>query len=169
MKERPIIMQPESIRAILDGRKTETRRVIKPQPTWSTKWKLWGWKKLANLFGTPIGLAGHMRPLCPYGQPGQRLWVRETFCSLDDPLDGFLNSTEDGKWSRRVVYKQEMDAGGASLPDEFKWRSPATMPRWASRSTLELTGTGVEIQQEPDDEIPEAGLWVWVLRFREVT
>ena len=149
MRERPIALYDFEVLNALTNGTGELRRVIRPQP--SDEWPQW-WH------GRSYGSEAHFKrgvllDHCPYGQAGDRLWVRETFCSLDDPLDGFLNSTEDGKWSRRVVYKQEMDAGRAELPDEFKWRPSIFMPRWASRITLEVE----EVRAERLQDITEEG------------
>ena len=78
MKERPIIFSADSIRAILEGRKTQTRRVIKPQPVLKNRiweWHTGGWSNGCN----PVFLPGHgMYNRMPY-KPGDRLWVRETY------------------------------------------------------------------------------------------
>jgi len=93
MRERPIIMSGESVRAILDGRKTQTRRVVWPQPEFAQvhKWNSvvvrdcesrgWVWKQHDFGDGDAANAnPGHeMLQLCPYGAPGDRLWVKETF------------------------------------------------------------------------------------------
>ena len=104
VKERPILFSGEMVRAILDGRKTQTRRVVKPQPP-------------------PLG--GFVKN--PYGQPGDRLWVRETW-ALDD----------------KYYYR----ADGAVGDRCGKWKPSIHMPRAASRITLEITGVRVERLQE---------------------
>src|SRR5690606_197652 len=88
MKERPIIFSAPMIRAILAGTKTQTRRAVKPQP--SSEWC----PKVGTYHPTMIDRYGEEYPgaevygasderegrVCPYGQPGDRLWVRETWC-----------------------------------------------------------------------------------------
>jgi hypothetical protein len=112
MTERPIIFSGEMVRAILEGRKTQTRRVVKHiednSPVITDP----------RIFNKP----------CPYGQPGDRLWVREAF-QLDDSDPTFVYFRADGKQCNW-------------------WRPSIHMPRWASRITLEITGVRVERLQE---------------------
>jgi len=116
MKERPIIFDAESVRAILEGRKTQTRRVMKPQPILGKPWH--GWVVDPDKMDIPIAF-------CPYGIRQDRLWVRETFQLWADA-------------SGKIVphYKADYPNG---LPFDMNWRSPIYMPRWASRITLEVT------------------------------
>ena len=90
--------------------------------------------------------------------------MRETWQALEIGTDGLRypvnGQAHDG---HAIVYRADDDCA------EDRWRSSIHMPRWASRELLELVEVRAEIQQEPDDEIPKAGLWVWVLRFRRVT
>ena len=124
MKEHPIIMSAESIRAM--PVKRQTRRPIKPQPGWNTYRRLWAWEKLANVFGTTLALAREIQPLCPYGQPGDKLRVRETFA---------LHPTATEMGHPIVFYK----ARGDSILPPNKWHPSIFMPRWASRFVLPLT------------------------------
>jgi hypothetical protein len=117
MKERPIIFNSEMVRAILDGRKTQTRRVIKPQP--------------GDIHRDLLRINYH----CPYGQPGDHLWVRETF-QIDD------------NYPDMVFYKADDLAGHIST----KWNSPIYMPRCDSRITLEITNRRVERVQDITEE-----------------
>lgn len=127
MKERPILFSGEMVRAILDGRKTQTRRVIKPQPPESVS-------------------EGYTTYFCPYGIPGDRLWVRETFAPrLDvDPI------TELARARHYAMYKA--DGGDPHDPMHWhpydKWIPSIFMPRWASRITLEITNVRVERVQD---------------------
>ena len=97
MTERPILFRAEMVRAILAGRKTQTRRAIKPQP-WvdnmgNACWKDRNFGQSANhvphikALASPIPCSDTKRVLCPYGQPGDLLWVRETWCLTRDTLD----------------------------------------------------------------------------------
>ena len=130
MKERPIIFSAPMVRAILDGRKTQTRQVVKPQPPHSCRYVMNGAASHALCFGPndecvpPTGTSIDHRLPCPYGVPGDRLWVRETWNTL--PL-------------RHVFYRE-----GGEMHKDWKWRSPIHMPRWASRITLEITAVRVE-------------------------
>ena len=135
MKERPILMTAESVKAILDGRKTMTRRVVKDPRRGSRERDA----MLSSASGKP-SIADMMaeskmdlKPnfTCPYGQVGDRLWVRETFCESTSIID-------------RVLYKAE----GVIIAPSWKWKPSIFMPRWASRITLEITELRVERLQE---------------------
>ena len=105
MKEIPILFSSPMVRAILDGRKSQTRRVVKSLH------------------------------LCPYGEKGSILWVRETFVALSK--DNILYRADD------------------RYPDSItplKWKPSIFMPRWASRITLEITGVRVERLQDISEE-----------------
>lgn len=162
MKERPIIFDAESVRAILAGSKTQTRRVIKPQPGHRIYWN-------------PIVYRGHggwtdehgMPVRCPYGKNGDRLWVREAHTFADVGFDR-KPGTHDVSWSeavwvdyradeaRQVVnvtleqadYVESWIADREVDGDGDNWRSPLYMPRWASRITLEIVDLGAERLQE---------------------
>ena len=156
IRERPILFSGPMVRAILEGRKTMTRRVVKPQPhagVNAVKWQdviitgcnTQGQSGFAMMRG---GVIESEAIRCPYGTPGDRLWVRETF--------GF-GSGFGGK-TRKVFYKcsrhdvpaayccdwgPDDPSNGYIAPDDH-WRPSIHMPRWASRITLEITGVRVE-------------------------
>lgn len=140
-KERPILFNGEMIRALLDGRKTQTRRVIKPQPgkltffDWpASKEKPW-----------PVLPGGKLQP-CPYGVPGDRLWVRETH--------GI--AYQDGK--QIYEYKAswyDWDAERATR-NGMKWKPSIHMPRSACRIILEVTDVRVERVQDISEEDAKA-------------
>ena len=159
-KDRPILFSGPMVRAILDGTKTETRRVVKPQPTADGdaeendmgEWFWWdGGEQTASR-------------CCPYGQPGERLWVRETFSIVDDaaaydPEDGHLYLDTDDEYhyvpdkivkrgpsgERWVVdYKCGDNRRIVDKIGTRKWKPSIHMPRWASRITLEVTGVRAE-------------------------
>ena len=120
MKERPILFSSEMVRAILDGRKTQTRRIIKPQPDY-----------VDNIHKTPN--TGGKVIKCPFGQPGERLWVRETWA---DNIRGCPNG---------ITYRADhCDPKGDGPANPIKWRASIFMPRWASRITLEITNIRVQ-------------------------
>jgi hypothetical protein len=134
MKERPILFSGPMVQAILDGRKTQTRRVVKPQPEY---WEQTGGyhypldKKPYR--GAPVGRVRSIDEYrCPYGQPGDRLWVRETW-----------HQYAGGEVIYRADYGPESYQAGAK-----GWRPSIFMPRWASRITLEITGVRVERVQD---------------------
>jgi len=143
---KPIIMSAESVRAILDGRKTQTRRVIKPQPWWIEVPHETG--------GVWVGRYSHdeniINPLqearCPY-TVGQRLWVREKWRPVymtPRPRTEELSVVQyaDGSFNRD-------DWGGCKVGET--WRSPIFMPRAFSRITLEVTGVRTERVQDIDN------------------
>ena len=146
MKERPILFTGPMVRAILAGRKTQTRRVIKPQPMPSEE----------VIFDTLthdvvyIGDEANFIVPCPYGVPGDRLWVRETWqCGMAATPSGYGLRVRIGKAELGDVvrYRAEGDNYVPSMP----WRSPRFMPRWASRITLEVLSVRVQRVQEISD------------------
>lgn len=179
MKERPVIFNGEMVRAILDGRKTQTRRVMAVQPesnqfgllriTDSTKRSDIGqyhWAE-SNATGT------HQRSAlfsCPFGQVGDRLWVRETFAVLGNedgcPIDWDGNLIKGDEKKAARIYKascwQEPGNYGLwSIPDrdtqyEGTWRPSIHMPRWASRISLEITSVRVERLNDISEEDAKA-------------
>lgn len=138
MKERPILFSAPMVRAILDGSKTQTRRVVKP-----CKDRAFG----AEL--APCEIAGEINAgdytHAKYGQPGDRLWAREAHAFVGTVDPGWLLYRASG-------YEAECARHGFDkpYPDEstIKWRPSIHMPRWASRITLEITGVRVERLQD---------------------
>ena len=159
IKERPILFSAPMVRAILDGSKTQTRRVVKG---WQLEW-------LQPGQFTPEYLALPENDACPYGQPGERLWVREAWGYIDPDCTGEDYDEPEGPapktfcdkllqnghplrdfWRRRVTYRASWhDPKYGIGPDAPKrWRPSIHMPRWASRITLEITGVRVERLQD---------------------
>lgn len=135
MKERPIIMQAESVRAILDGRKIQTRRIVNPQPDdLEDKYASMALVEALRFY------QGGKHHKCPHGQPGDRLWVKEAW-AMNTPPSG-------------AIYKAD-----GEVRDQ-KWKSPLFMPRWASRITLELVNVRVERVQDISRKDAKAeGFW----------
>jgi hypothetical protein len=121
---RPILFSAPMIRALLDGRKTETRRVMKPQPVWDD---------------------GEIDIECPYGRPGDLLWVRER---------GWLAKSK----LAFIPHVMNEELSEPASPDGTKYKAIPSihMPRWASRLTLEITGTHAHRLQEISDEDAKA-------------
>jgi hypothetical protein len=174
MKEHPIIMTGWSVRAILDSRKYQTRRVIKPQPSISSGGESWQWHYAPTRYviGAGMGLdALHQEMLshCPYGVPGDRLWVRHTFYHAwrNAPAEHAQRESVWDPFTRTVRWKTPHKVDGCEQivsdcePDVTQpwWekRSSRFMPRWASRITLEVVNIRVERLQEIsfDDAIAE--------------
>lgn len=169
VKERPILFSGPMVRAILEGRKRATRRVVKPQPVvgdggcWypepprKTAHRA---RHYANEAHLRKGLA---RDFCPYGLPGDRMWVRETWAPHADEAETFRSyqRMEMGSTRPDIFYRAD---GGE--PHVNSWRPSIHMPRWASRLTLEVTEVRVQRLQEISEEdakaegiVPHMGGW----------
>ena len=152
MTERPILFSGSMVRAILDGTKSQTRRVVKPQ----TPFRSVPPSSLGNgrwLFEEPNLNGIHterMSVACPYGQPGDRLWVREKW-SADPPIDDSWASTEWNGCGRKVREIPERfhhprfcNYAADWLHEPIRWTPSIHMPRWASRILLEIESVRVE-------------------------
>lgn len=144
MKERPILFNGEMVRAILDGSKTQTRRVINPQPvpmgvsSYGGTRQGWNWKRETfNRSWNDDDKAPYRKAclatmalacVCPYGQTGDRLYVRET-------------------WRKNLSGKIWYRADGKSVADGL-WKPGIHMPRILSRITLEIESVRVERVQQ---------------------
>ncbi|EPV0761150.1 TPA: hypothetical protein L9452_002163 [Klebsiella pneumoniae] len=146
MKERGMIFNGEMVRAILDGRKTQTRRIMKPQPEPCPRGGHW-WP--SNVFKTMLhvedemqngkgGWGGLVGDACPFGDVGDRIWVRETWAEAGA-------SAPDLKLYR-ANYPEHVPSIYENVPpaEEIRWTPSIHMPRWASRILLEITGVRVE-------------------------
>jgi len=137
MKERPILFSGEMVRAILDGRKTMTRRVatkIKAPKAWTMPNGIDSFWNVNPCWRETPG------ELCPYGKPGDRLWVREAFAV------GLSN--QEGIAYRATSKWYDFEDGTPENFKEIKWKPSIFMPRWASRITLEITNVRVERLQD---------------------
>ncbi|MCS6630614.1 hypothetical protein A9X63_18570 [Klebsiella pneumoniae] len=174
MKERGMIFNADMVRAILDGRKTQTRRIMKPQPEPCPRGGHW-WP--SNMFKTMLhveeemqngkgGWGGLVGDACPFGDVGDRIWVRETWATLGNEdgccVDWEGNLCKGDERSSARIYRASCeqrpgDYGLWSIPDdaywkphtkehkfEGAWRPSIHMPRWASRILLEITNIGVQ-------------------------
>ena len=143
MKARPILFKPDMVNAILEGRKTQTRRIVKPQPEMVSDRRIEPWE------GDPAALKillERNKRGCPYGAPGDVLWVRETF---------------SGPWGCRRLKPTDWPKGcpiwywadGDQSDFEATGPKPSIhMPRWASRLTLEITDVRVERLQDISED-----------------
>ena len=129
IKERPILFSAPMVRAILDGRKTQTRRIAK------------------EFIESPVSdmlmkRFPHQRG-CKFGEVGDRLWVRETWSPSTSmiPLARVPNADPRNKYDVKLWYAASNDRPTWA---ETKWHPSIHMPRWASRITLEITGVRVE-------------------------
>lgn len=153
MKERPIIFSAPMVRAILDGTKTQTRRIVNGIDPDMPSGHFF--KEYDQGFVALEYIDGHYHPWdgvafrCPYGKPGDRLWVRETFhtsligdagtaidykagpeTTNEQPYSNFTTSIEAYEWTAQKYKKH--------------WMPSIHMPRWASRILLEVTDVRVE-------------------------
>lgn len=158
MKERPILFSAPMVKAILEGRKTQTRRVMKVQPTahpsppcnpqYNIDLNPFVWCAES---GAPAGLL----ELCPFGKVGDELWVRETFMPRLD-----LDENDSPERRRHYTYYKASSPNAAKddghwHPYPMKWTPSIFMPRWASRIQLRITAVRVERLQD----ISEADAW----------
>jgi hypothetical protein len=162
MKERPIIFSGEMVRAILEGRKTQTRRVVtrafgasecimreKQVMTWQEYLSRFVWAQSQILGG------------CPYGEPGDRLWVRETWQAQN--LDGF--------WWHEITEHRELCNWAWTNPIEPafegtppRWMPSLFMPRMASRITLEVVNIEVDrVQNITQADAKAEGAQPWFM------
>ncbi len=175
MKEKPIIFSTPMVQAILDGRKTQTRRVVKPQP----KGTLNAWDfnaevgdvladitgkifKLYESTGRNKAAAGELTPreIKPRYQPGDLLWVRETWQPMvnsDGITVGYHYFTGQIKWL--------CDTTGMEIQEPLRWKPSIHMPREAARIFLEVKDVRVEQVQEITWEDAAAEGWP---RYREL-
>jgi hypothetical protein len=153
IKERPILFSGPMVRAILGGRKTQTRRIMKPQP--ASIGTLWVSQDVSWSDGQ-LPIKSMIAEQCPYGRPGDRLWVRETWrmpvCfDHESPATVGKRCVDAGyrkPWSP-IRYEADGDDKFFELINDFggawgKTRVSIHMPRWAVRITLEITGVRVE-------------------------
>ncbi|HCL3994841.1 TPA: hypothetical protein N2B70_001863 [Pseudomonas aeruginosa] len=139
-RERPILFNDQMVRAILDGRKTVTRRIVKPQPSLpTTHWWPSNGRGPQWMADGPSEATGGTRQTwgwkeCPFGKPGDRLWVRETFADI----------------GCRLTYRADLYDGAHCMVK--KWIPSIHMPRSASRVLLEITAVRVERLQDISEE-----------------
>jgi hypothetical protein len=134
MSERPVLFSGEMVRAILEGRKTQTRRVVllpktRQQPLYQPTHQ-----------GGGMWADSHCLPFrCPYGEPGDLLWVRETWFNPDYEACGTKTN--------EMSYYRATD-----VSDEWSWRPSIHMPKWAARLWLRVTDVRVERLQDISEE-----------------
>lgn len=146
MTERGMIFNSEMVRAILDGRKTQTRRPVK----FPVHDKNLGCELAGNELAGELSAGNYLNSA--FGKPGDRIWVRETWQAIHDYCDE-NGHVDERRYARSIprhrgnywhpVYEEAW--GNESREDrEFPWRPSIHMPRWASRILLEITDVRVE-------------------------
>lgn len=152
MTERGMIFNAEMVRAILDGRKTQTRRIMKPQPEvcprgghwWSSnvfKTMLHVEEEMQNGKGGWNGLAGDA---CPFGTVGDRIWVREAFRVMGCATDVARLMYKASERNSFTESTRTVPVASCTKQPSHKWTPSIHMPRWASRIMLEITDVRVE-------------------------
>lgn len=136
MKAKSILFSGEMVRAILEGRKTQTRRVAKTGGDNCISMKIYNEKYPKGVMCRNHILDARSLEKCPYGKVGDLLWVRETFCPEHS---AFMQETGN-------IYYRATD--GESLPFSHKWKPSIFMPKHASRITLEIIDIRVERLQD---------------------
>ncbi|EBS5022316.1 hypothetical protein A9C54_002489 [Salmonella enterica subsp. enterica serovar Hvittingfoss] len=179
MSERGMIFNGEMVRAILDGRKTQTRRPIKWKQTRFTEiaerddGSLWPWAEDCER-GGDIWFA------CPYGEIGDRIWVRETFrvhSRATDVATLVYRASVRNSWTEQTHRVPVAVCNKPATPE--KWTPSIHMPRWASRILLEITDVRVERLRDLSEEdaksegiTPSAGGvlpgWEYRINFRDL-
>jgi hypothetical protein len=138
MKERPILMSSPMVLATLEGRKSQTRRIVKPQPEVSEAGNLCGPWLSRHLDGLLLPKVEDIVVHCPYGQPGDRLYVKETFSGARAyETHGFPLK----EWGNKIWYWAD---GNPERGDWTKPRPSIHMPRGLSRILLEVTSARVD-------------------------
>lgn len=167
MKERPIIFNSEMVRAILDGRKTQTRRVIKPQPEWAFL------PHMSNIFNIDIETGRHCYSFrrkwnyCPYGQPGDRLSVEETWAIYMSGQHSRINLEIMKVRLERVHDISEEDAQAEGLINDVEIVDDGGDYRgqYATDRFVDLWDSMCPQKGPLWGENP----WVWVIEFKRLT
>jgi hypothetical protein len=150
MADRPILFSGPMVRALLDGSKTQTRRVVKWRgPDVGLNMQFSGLRAIRDRAGmwalesdtrTSVEVRTDVTP-CPYGLAGDRLWVRETWAPNDGSAGGYLYRADQ---SGASGFHQADLKTGVWTHSVSRWRPSIHMPRAASRINLEITGVRVE-------------------------
>lgn len=150
MKEKPILFSAPMVRAILDGSKTQTRRIFKPKTIELLKFAGCLGEVSHFLDSNSLGKndLAYVLEFCPYGEVGDQIWVRETFaCGL---------CTESTMAYRATHKPSDLDEGHY---EKIKWKPSIFMPRWASRIQLEINSVRVEVLNDISEADSAAEGW----------
>jgi len=173
MREHPIIFNADMVRAVLDGRKTQTRRIMREQPEVIPKEDEFGKPGFWVPFNTGKTMVRNedMYIACPFGLKGDRLWVRETFrvhSRATDLATLVYKASEQQSWTQQTHRVPIEKCNKPAVVD--KWTPSIHMPRWASRITLEITGVRVErLQAISEQDAAAEGCTFEALRFKPGT
>ncbi|MBZ6546868.1 hypothetical protein FMJ40_06100 [Klebsiella variicola] len=145
MKERGMIFNGEMVRALLDGRKTQTRRIIKDCTVGRDQISKFIQIEKKFIGCYPEDVPELIRECCPYGIPGDRIWVREAFrvhSRATDVATLVYKASERNSWTEQTHRVPVAVCNKPATPE--KWTPSLHMPRWASRILLEITDVRVE-------------------------
>lgn len=151
VRERPILFSGPMVKAILAETKTQTRRVMNPQPIGGTPRRM----VMADDVPEKWQDCYDAIALCPYGVPGQRLWVRETwqcFFAGTDIVQSPTPRPSIGSLGYAATDAERVGEAPGRTPWPGPWRPSIFMPRWASRLTLDVTEVRVQRLQEITEE-----------------
>jgi len=135
MKERPILFKTEMVQAVLSGKKTQIRRVVKYIPALGDA-EDWCHKRNKRSL-----ILGDYTRYCPYGMPGDRLWVREAWSA---PAWYDKNKPSEIPRDAKILYKSFQDPDADTIYDYERWRPSIHMPRWMSRITLTIKSVRID-------------------------
>jgi len=164
-KEKHLLFTGQTVRALLAGKKTQTRRLVKPQPARKQlhEWKgkviydgehgVWGWKNhlwwdaMADCYGMDT-VSAELLPFSPWSV-GDRVWVRETWYCDHAFAETKGTAEQISEWREMMYYRADVPGGRFADADSWGewgggWKPSIHMPRWASRIDLEITGVRVE-------------------------
>jgi len=167
MKERPILFSDRRVRALLSGQQSQTRRIMKSQsfgPVQDNHEGCYGIDVMRNhLQGNRVVNLEDLRHHCPYGQPGDKLWVRETWRGpVVAPEEMVKYQREPLAFKKSQYCRYQADSGLYGQDDaqpHSGWQAGIHMPRWASRIDLRITRLRVEkIQDISDADILAEGV-----------
>lgn len=140
MKERGILYKPKMHIAVMLERKTQTRRIIKPQPVYNTKYNSWAWKD--ELFSFEKLMRGYLELKAPLGKPGDKLYVKEAIASVLDYDDDVCHHR------KKTCYKLDYEKSDLPACDiigkRVKWKSPLFMPKVEARTWTEIKSVRVQ-------------------------
>lgn len=151
MKERPLILKDYAVRAVLAGLKTQDRRIVNPQPDryhdGEPYWFVGGYRAWKFRGCDDVLRKGGNDLKCPYGEPGDKLWVRETFRLFNSSVEcACYDDCRCASFHGKPVYR----ADGGDFDN--KWKSSSCMPRIASRIDLQASNICVERLQDVSEE-----------------
>lgn len=168
MKERPILLSYHMVNATLEDRKSHTRRIVKMHSDCHNDPDLHPTESGDDLFWPELPEEGVIGVKGQYGEPGDRLWVKETYyCDHCFAGDYKLTSKTtppkskeqcESEWKDHCYYRAEGPLGASvssHIPEaegEAPWKPSIFMPRWASRIDLEITGLRIERLQDITEE-----------------